>query len=52
MNGCLQIKLHGFRIAKDSPIMLTSANEPTDPKWTSPERLRGEEYTEASEIYR
>ncbi len=52
LGALLQPKLYGFRIAKDSPIMLTSANEPTDPRWTPPEKFRGEEYTKASEVYR
>ncbi|RIA81078.1 kinase-like domain-containing protein, partial [Glomus cerebriforme] len=47
----LQAKLYNFRTVKDSPVILTSVNEPTDPRWTPPEKFRGEEYTEASEIY-
>ncbi|CAG8684839.1 5647_t:CDS:2, partial [Funneliformis mosseae] len=40
---CLQVKLHGFRLAEDSsisPVMLTSARERTDPRWTPPEKTR------------
>ncbi|CAG8685029.1 12797_t:CDS:2, partial [Funneliformis mosseae] len=51
---CLQVKLHGFRLAGGSsisPVMLTSASERTDPRWTPPEKIRDKMYTKASEIY-
>ncbi|CAG8723006.1 758_t:CDS:2, partial [Funneliformis caledonium] len=51
---CLQVKLHGFRLAEGSsisPVMLTSASERTDPRWTPPEKIRDKIYTKASEIY-
>ncbi|CAI2174014.1 15304_t:CDS:2 [Funneliformis geosporum] len=54
LNACLQVKLHGFRVAKSSkisPVMLTSASEPTDHRWTPSEKFRDNEYTDASEIY-
>ncbi|CAG8748570.1 13631_t:CDS:2, partial [Funneliformis mosseae] len=47
----LQPKLCGFRIAKDSPIIMNSANDKTNPRWTPPEKFREEVYTKASEIY-
>ncbi|CAG8749802.1 15417_t:CDS:2, partial [Funneliformis caledonium] len=34
-----------------SPVMLTSARERTDPRWTPPEKTRDKMYTKASEIY-
>ncbi|CAI2178566.1 19872_t:CDS:2 [Funneliformis geosporum] len=54
LNACLQVKLHGFRLAEGSsisPVMLTSAIESTDPRWTPPEKIRDKMYTKASEIY-
>jgi hypothetical protein len=50
LDDIFQPKLHNFRIA-ESPDILTSTNEPADPRWTPPEKFRGEEYTKASEIY-
>jgi hypothetical protein len=51
LNDIFQPKLHNFRMAKESSAMLKSVNEPTDPRWTPPEKFQGEEYTKASEIY-
>ena len=50
LDDTFQPKLHNFQIVKETPVMLMSANEPTDPRQT-PEKFRGEEYTKASEIY-
>ncbi|CAJ0758299.1 8828_t:CDS:2 [Entrophospora sp. SA101] len=47
-----QPKLYNFRTEKESPIILKSANDPVDERWSAPERLNGKEYTKASEIYR
>nr|CAG8576294.1 15074_t:CDS:2 [Entrophospora candida] len=46
-----QPKLYNFRTEKESPIILKSANDPVDERWSAPERLNGKEYTKASEIY-
>ncbi|CAI2179069.1 11793_t:CDS:2 [Funneliformis geosporum] len=54
LTSCLQVKLHGFRLAEDSsisPVMLSSASEDTDPRWTPPEKIRDKVYTKDSEIY-
>ncbi|CAI2183095.1 127_t:CDS:2 [Funneliformis geosporum] len=54
LTSCLQVKLHGFRLAESasiSPVMLSSASEDTDPRWTSPEKIRNKVYTKDSEIY-
>ncbi|RHZ78975.1 hypothetical protein Glove_153g29 [Diversispora epigaea] len=48
----LQPKLYNFRIVKESPIFLISENSPIDDvRYCSPERIRGETYTTASEVY-
>ncbi|CAG8505927.1 6800_t:CDS:2 [Dentiscutata heterogama] len=45
-------KLYNFRIAKESSVMLKSSSiSPETLRWSSPERIRGEEYDEASEVY-
>jgi hypothetical protein len=52
LNDNFQPKLHNFRIEKESTAMLISASKPTDPRWTPPEKFKGEKYTKESEIYR
>ncbi|CAG8820433.1 28308_t:CDS:2, partial [Dentiscutata erythropus] len=48
----LQPKLYNFRIVKESPVVLISENSPIDDyRYSSPERIRGEAYTTASEVY-
>ncbi|CAG8453437.1 370_t:CDS:2, partial [Acaulospora colombiana] len=45
-------KLYNFRIKKDSPVMLTASDAPIDdPRYSSPERIKGEVYNKASEVY-
>ncbi|CAJ0834290.1 16289_t:CDS:2 [Entrophospora sp. SA101] len=43
-----QPKLYNFRTEKESPIILKSANDPVDERWSAPERLNGKEYTKAN----
>ncbi|CAG8689530.1 20342_t:CDS:2 [Gigaspora margarita] len=45
-------KLYNFKTAKESPVMLKSSSIlPETSRWSSPERIRGEEYNNASEVY-
>ncbi|CAG8569685.1 8807_t:CDS:2 [Acaulospora morrowiae] len=48
----LQPKLYNFRIKRNSPVMLISADAPIeDPSYSSPERLKGMTCNKASEVY-
>ncbi|CAG8679445.1 15861_t:CDS:2 [Cetraspora pellucida] len=48
----LHPRLYNFRIAKEFPVILTSSSVAlSTSRWSSPERIRGEKYDKASEVY-